>query len=410
MINQRRLRDYPRLMLVTAWAILAINLLLHQGWQGLLGQIIGSDFIMFYSTGLIYRSHPNLIYDYDEQLRVQQSLIHPTVLPGLNPFMNPPYVAPLYSMLTSLPLSWAISLWTCLMLLCVVVAVRWMAGFIPPGVRSSGLNFGQLLIIVLSFFPLIEGLQAGQNHGLTLLLVTALIFFTFSGRGYLAGVAAGLLLYKPQFVLGFLIIWVVWRQYKALAGFCGVALIWIGSFFISHGYQLFQDFQQLSQVFLLLPYIEGFPRYILVTIYGLLTSILPQSFQPAIAWISNGLFILAAGGLAYLAYRLRHQPMERRIPALALALLYPLIATPYTLLHDLLILIPGFVLWARYDSSHRLMHTAIIIYLGAFFLTLAAALTKIALVSMLVICLAVAVIIWLFRHRTFVFNPQELSE
>jgi hypothetical protein len=60
-INAKRLRDYPRLMLFTVWIILGLNILLHQGWKGGFGQIIGGDFIMFYSTGLIYRNEPQLI-------------------------------------------------------------------------------------------------------------------------------------------------------------------------------------------------------------------------------------------------------------------------------------------------------------------------------------------------------------
>jgi hypothetical protein len=99
--------------------------------------------------------------------------------------------------------------------------------------------------------------------------------------------------------------------------------------------------------------------------------------------------------------------MPRRIPAIALALLFPLIATPYALLHDLLILIPGFVLWTRYESSRSLLYAAITLYLGAFFLILAAVLSKIAVVSLLVIGLAVAATAWLYHHRVSVFTYME---
>ena len=380
-INQKRLRDYPRLLLVTTWVILVLNILFRHGWVGFFGQVIGSDFITLYSTGLIYRNNSALIYDYNEQLRVQQSLIYPTLLPGLNPYISPPYVAQFYSLLTFLPLLWAFALWTGLMLLCVVVATRWMTENLPQSVRLSGVNFWQFLIIVLSFFPLIEGLQVGQNHCLTLLLVTALTFFTLSGQGYLAGISAGLLLYKPQLVLGFLIIWLIWKQFKPLASFAGVALAWGGSFLLNYEYQLFKEYQHFSQVFLLLPYIVGFPNYLLVTPYGFLTSILPQSMQPPIFWLSQGIFFLSACGLAYISFCLRQQPMPQRLPAIDLALRFPFIATPYALVHDLLILIPGFVLWARYESSRSLLYAAIIIYVGAFFLILAAVLSKIAVVS-----------------------------
>jgi hypothetical protein len=53
-INEKRLRDYPRLMLIATWLIIVLNILFRDGWQGGLGQIIGGDFIMFYSTGRLY--------------------------------------------------------------------------------------------------------------------------------------------------------------------------------------------------------------------------------------------------------------------------------------------------------------------------------------------------------------------
>ena len=77
-----------------------LNLLLHQGWIGAFGQVIAGDFIMFYSTGEIYRSNPTLIYDFDTQNQTQQALVAPSVLPGYNPYMNPPFVAPFFSLLT----------------------------------------------------------------------------------------------------------------------------------------------------------------------------------------------------------------------------------------------------------------------------------------------------------------------
>src|SRR4030065_2825321 len=125
-INARRLKDYPRLMLFSTWLILGVNLLFHQGWIGAFGQVIAGDFIMFYSTGLISRTNPDFIFDYETQLNTQQALVAPSILPGYNPYMNPPFVAPIYSLLTYITLNWALLLWTFLAILSVFLSVHWL--------------------------------------------------------------------------------------------------------------------------------------------------------------------------------------------------------------------------------------------------------------------------------------------
>jgi len=403
-INARRLRDYPRLMLLTTWIILGANLLLHQGWIGALGQVIGGDFIMFYSTGEIYRSNPGLIYDYDTQLSTQQFLVSPTSLPGYNPFMNPPFVAPLYSLLTYLPLPWSMAVWTILAFLCVILSAWLLVKLLPPKLISSGFNFQQLAIITLSFFPFIEGVQSGQNHWLTLLLVTGLIIAAVKEKWYLAGIMGGLLIYKPQFIVGFIVLWLIWRNFKAILSFGVVAVLWVGVFTLINGFGPFQTYSQLSKVFMLLPYISGFPRYLLVTFYGLTTSLLPQSAQSGLYWLNQILFVLSILGLAWLAYKLNHRPMAERTPALVAALLVPLLATPYALLHDLLILIPGFILCLQFIHSRKLLYAAIITYLGAFLFTLLGVVTNFPWISLLTMGLCAGLAYWIYTERKVLFT------
>lgn len=397
-LNSKRLRDYPRLMLCSTWLILGLNLLLHQGWIGAFGQVIGGDFIMFYSTGLIYRSTPSLIFDYDTQIHTQQTLVAPTILPGYNPYMNPPFVAPFYSLWTYISLHSAIIFWTILAILSVFLSAYLLVKLLPSNQKTPGLTYSQLAIIVLSFFPFIEGLQSGQNHWLTLLLVSGVIFSMFRDKWYMSGILAGLLIYKPQFVLGFIIIWFIWGNFKALLSFGLVSLGWVGLFTLVNGFDLFKIYIQLSQVFMDLPYIAGFPNYLLVTFYGLLTSFFPQNTQPVLSILSQSLFIISAVGLAWLAYRLRKYGIVERIPAIVAALIFPLMATPYALLHDLVILIPAYVLWTIYSNSRNFVLISIFTYLGAFFLTFIAALTKIAWLSLLVMGLFISIIIWIFSR------------
>ena len=358
------------------------------------GQVIGGDFIMFYSTGVIYRSSPELIYDFQTQTHTQSTLVAPTLLPGYNPYMNPPFMAPVYSLLTIFSLPTAMIIWTILAVLSVFMSVFWSYRLFGMNQKTPEFPYLQLVVITLSFFPFIEGLQAGQNHWITLLLVCGIIYSMFKDRGFIAGGLAGLLIYKPQFVLGFLLIWLIWKNYKALISFGIVAIGWAGLFMIFHGFGLFQAFLQLSQAFMVLPYIAGFPNYLLVTVYGLLTSIFPQTTQPILSLLSQVVLVISAGGLAWLAFIHRKESIQQRIPVIVAALVLPLLATPYALLHDMVILIPAYVLWRIYSNSRSVIYSSVIIYLGAFFLTFIAVLTKFAWVSLLVIGLSIAIIVW----------------
>jgi len=393
LLNRKRLHDYPWLMFITTWLILAANLLLRQGWLGGLGQIIGSDYITLYAAGLLQRADPGLLYNFDAQFQTQQEIIQPTSLPGLNPFISPPYVAFAYSLVTFLPLAWSFALWSVLTLLFIAAAVYGVKKILPP---TPGLDYRQLLVITLSFFPFIEGFQVGQNHGLTLLLMTGVLLFTLRERYALAGALAGLLLYKPQLVLGFLILWLVWDKWRALAAFAAVAAAWAGSYYLLFGTPPFLAYLEASPALLMLPYEPGFPGYLITTLYGLLASLLPASAAPASQIISQYIFIVLGFALASEGFRARKAASSQKAMLLFLALLYPLAAAPYVQLHDLLLLIPGFALWRQADRSRRVLYCAVIVYLGAFFLTLPAAMVGIALPALLVIGLLAAMVYWYF--------------
>jgi alpha-1,2-mannosyltransferase len=401
-LNAKRLRNYPRLMFFTTWLVLALNIIFRHGWLGGFGQIIGSDFITLYSSGIMYRADVAHLYDFPNQSLIQQELILPTTLPGLNPFISPPYVAAFYSLFTYIPLSTAFFLWSLLTILSTILAVYLLSRILPLSIQSKLSNW-QLLIIVLSFFPFIEGLQVGQNHAFILLLATLVITFTIAGNWYLAGFMAGLMIFKPQMVLGFLIIWVIWKKYKAIAGFVLTVIIAVGLTLITNGIDPYIEYMKTSHDLLLLPYIQGFPGYLLLTVYGFLTSLFPIKLISVVNIINycvSGVLLL---GFVWLVFKSRNIPMVDRTPVIVLALLIPITATPYALLHDLVILIPAYILWARYENSRSLLLSAVVVYLGSFFLPLIASFSKIAWMSCLTLLLTVVVFYYIISQKKAIF-------
>ncbi|MCX7691114.1 glycosyltransferase 87 family protein [Thermoflexus sp.] len=382
-LTPRRLRDYPRLFALALWGAYGLEVLFHQGWRGGLGGIIGSDFITLYGAGLLYRESAARLYDFAAQAGVQAALIAPTPYPGLNPFISPPYVAMACGLLTFLPLLPAFLLWNGLTALWTLHAARMLWRIVPLDAKASGLSFAQMAILMLSFFPFLAGWRVGQNHGLTLWLATGVLMAQRAGRPMLAGLLAGLLLYKPQFVLGFLILWLAWGEICALLGFGAIAAAWIGLSLGTVGSAPYREYLAHGAFLLSLPWTEGFPAFALITPYGLLGTLLPPDARPWLRATAPALLIATGLGLALLARSLRGQPFERQAPAWMLALLYPLLASPYALLHDLMLMIPLLGLWAAYHPSRRLLQVTVGVYLSGLFLPLLGALTGLALPALL---------------------------
>jgi len=154
-----------------------------------------------------------------------------------------------------------------------------------------------------------------------------------------------------------------------------------------NGIDPFLAYVRVSADLMKIPYVEGFPAFLLLTPYGLLTTTLPQSAWPLITQATTGLALIAALALAAYAVRLRRRPAEDRAPAIVLACFFPLLAAPYALLHDLVIVVPAFLLWSRFAPPPRLRAIAAAPYLAAFFVTLVAMRTKVAWMALATLAL-----------------------
>ena len=176
---------------------------------------------------------------------------------------------------------------------------------------------------------------------------------------------------------------------------------------ILHGIEPYLIYLNINRDLFLLPYVEGYPAYLQVTLYGFLSTLVPASEVNITQLVTTVLGVVLSSGLIYVAYKLRKEPIVNRTPALVFAILLPLISSPYALLHDMLILIPAYILWSIYANSNNLTITSVAIYLGSFFLTFVATLTKIAWVSLLVMGLFVALLIWIYRNRSVVLAMRK---
>ena len=403
-INPKRLRDYPRLILFASWGVIIVNILLHQGWiGGLTGILIGGDFISNYSGGILYHNDIENLYNPAVQQESQSTLISPSQTTGYAPFISPPYVALAMSWIRSIPLAYAFIGWEILNLVCVVVSVYLLTEFIiPRWLLKSGLSPVQMSIIIFSTFAFIDGFISGQSHGITLLLCTGIILAMMRQQWILAGILGSLLIYKPQFVIGFLICWLVWKSVRAILSFGIFTLMWQIPVVLAYGISPYLEYLKLSNSLLYLPYAkESFPISVMATPYALMATLFPAGFAKVIQILFLLVGIAMVIFLSFVAYQSQTIPIYQRYFSISLALLFPLIIAPHTLIYDLLILVPAIILLTNYSEIRpAIFKLTLIYYISLLFLPLIGYAVKLALPALIPLSLLILLIIVYFRTNT----------
>ncbi len=104
--------------------------------------------------------------------------------------------------------------------------------------------------------------------------------------------------------------------------------------------------------------------------------------------------------LSYIAIKARKVPLGQRYFTLAMALLLPLLIAPHTLIYDLLILVPAFILLVNYqDLTQPIKSLAVVFYVSVLFLPLIGYPIKIALPGLLPVLLLLFLLLVYFRSK-----------
>jgi hypothetical protein len=386
-LNSKRLRDYPRLILIACSLVLLLNLVFHQGWiGGLLRLLMWGDFVVYYAGGLLYKTDIAHLYDPAIQESSQLHLISPTIPPGVTLYSYPPHAALLHSILSYLSLALSLILWCLLSIYCIILAAQLLQRYlVPERLLQKGLTTVQLSILIFSSFAFIEGFAAGQMHAITLLLMVGILVATIKEKWFLAGLLAAGLTYKPQFVVGFLLVWLVWNKFYPILVFILFSLIWNGFVLITKGISPYLSYLDFLKKMVYLPYVEeGFPTAILATPYSLVASLIPFRYSTLWNQVYYGIVALILVAFCWLIYKTRNLPINKQNQVLAMAMLFPLLITPYALLHDLLLLVPILILLA-YDPSQdeRLLYVTIVVYIAMLLLPALGIPLKVALTGLI---------------------------
>ena len=181
------------------------------------GPTLGADYAEFYAVGtLLNRGPADRLFD----LGLQDEWLHRAV-PAFPvdehlPFVYPPFLAPIFRPLASLPFARSFAAWLAISLAAYAAAV----GLV---LRGSGLSRSErrtAWLLAVSFEPFaMECWLGGQLSSLGCLAVASGLALRRAGRPFLAGLALSILLYKPTLPLLIVPMLAVGRRWRMVAGF-----------------------------------------------------------------------------------------------------------------------------------------------------------------------------------------------
>jgi hypothetical protein len=185
-----RLTVLPLAALITVGVVLFLGALITPDDTGQLG----GDFPSFYAAGSIVADDGyEDLYDPAVQRAAQDGLINAEG--GFLFFAYPPFVATGYSWLAPLGYRVAYLVQMALMAAAAVASVLLLRPMSTVVQRYPA----AVIAAAILFQPVLVSLIGGQNTALTMLLVAGAARAEFSGYPVLAGLAVGLLAYKPQY-------------------------------------------------------------------------------------------------------------------------------------------------------------------------------------------------------------------
>jgi hypothetical protein len=193
------------------------------------GNMLGHDFLAFYTAGTFvregrYQELYNLesVKDFQHELAKKNGL---ELGDSFGPFWNPPFYAWVFSPLSALPYHTALLIWTtfnCLALACAIVLLCRM---LPQHLGGDFATWGLVPLLIVTSMPFVQALSHGQNTFSSLLLLSLVVIAWRSKRAILAGMACGLLFYKPQLAAIVAVVLTINLGARVLLGFGSVLSI-----------------------------------------------------------------------------------------------------------------------------------------------------------------------------------------
>jgi len=212
-ITTRRLRAHGLILAISLWSVYLWNM----SAPGLLdraGNIKGTDFLHFYTLGSLALAHRGAdLYNLEAQSRLAAQRV-PAAAGILYLPLYPPQVSILFAPFARLPYSCALILWLAFSALLYGVSCYavWRA---CPELRDHKTTVFILALAFPAFWHLIVW---GQTSALALVCFTLAFFALRARHKFVAGLALGCLIFKPQLAVAAALVFVVTLNWKVICG------------------------------------------------------------------------------------------------------------------------------------------------------------------------------------------------
>jgi Glycosyltransferase family 87 len=345
-LTSKRLRAHGLILAVCLWSVYIWNIS-GPGLRDQLDHLKGTDFLHFYTLGSLVLAHDGS----DLYSMRAQSAIAAARVPGAAGIfylpLYPPQVSILFAPLARLSYSTALTIWIAfsalIYTLCCYIVWR--------GCLNLRREKTTVVILALAFPAFWHLIAWGQNSALALACFT-LAFCAFRTESdFLAGLALGCLIFKPQLGLGAAIVFLFTMQWRVIAGGFASASVQLAAGWLYWGGDSFRNWiDVLIHARKQLSWLEPrlYQTHCLRTFW---TMLLPWPMASFTLYIFSGILIAA---LAVICWR-GQLPLSVRFSALLFA---TVLLAPHLTVYDLVILAPAFLLlsdWilAQPDDGRR---------------------------------------------------------
>jgi alpha-1,2-mannosyltransferase len=338
-LTAKRLRAHGFILALSLWSIYVWNI----SAPGLLdraGNLKGADFLHLYTLGSVALEHRGAdLYNMNAQAELASQRV--PVATGIRYIpLYPPQVSIFIAPMARFSYSRMLVVWLAVSVLLYGLCVYfvWRS---CPGLQSEHLGFILLAVAFPGFFHLILW---GQTSALALGCLTLAYFALRKEKEFLAGLALGTLMFKPQLSIAVCVIFFATRRWKVMLGAALSAAAQVLVAWAYYGWGPIRDWTQtVLGVFDSLSMLEPklYQTHSLRTFWNLL--LIPSH-------ISLGLYVVSASLvlLGLVMVWSSQLPLPVRYSALLLA---TVLVSPHLIVYDMVILAPAFLLLADWLTA-----------------------------------------------------------
>jgi hypothetical protein len=386
LLTPRRLRAHAAILALCLWSVYVWNIstpsLLDRA-----GNLKGTDFLHFYTLGSLALTHRG---DDLYNMRTQSELAAQRVpaAAGIRYLpLYPPQVSILFAPFARLSYPWALALWLTLgtLLYGLCCYAIWRA---CPNLRKFKFT---ILILALAFPAFWHLIAWGQTSALALACFTLAYFALRAKREFLAGLAFGCLIFKPQLGLAVAIVFLITLRGKIIAGALLSALAQLCMAGMYYGPGPFREWiRTLLDTPHRLPLLEPkvYQTHCLRTFWTMLVP------WPSASFTLYVITALLVAGLTVVCWR-SSLPLSLRYSSLLFA---TVLLAPHLTVYDLVIVAPAFLLisdWIATQPDNATPRLKLLLYL-AFALPLVGPFARWTHLQLSVLVMT-AILYWIFE-------------